>query len=42
MQSNRPTGGTARSDDMARLLDDQRPGTFASLAGLIAADGGGA
>lgn len=32
----RSTGGTARGDDVARLLDDHRLGNFDSLARLIA------
>jgi len=31
----RPTGGLARGDDLARLLEDHRFGDFVSLAGLV-------
>ena len=32
----RATGGTARGDDVARLLQDHRPADLVSLAGLVA------
>ena len=32
----RPTGGTARGDDVARLLDDHRLGDFEGLARMLA------
>ena len=36
--SYRATGGTARGDDLARLLEDHQCGDFAGLARLIVAD----
>jgi hypothetical protein len=38
LSAYRSTGGTARGDDLARLLEDYRLGDFVSLAKLIASN----